>query len=101
MKFRSARPSEIGEVDALIVPIFKKGEAPEGLSRGLRSTIGRVHAEAGGERLYHATTHVGGERGIPTRLVVVNAGDPKEWSVERARNVASAGVKSLWRSTAK
>ena len=101
MRFRSSRPSEIGDVDALIVPIFEKGQPPAGLARALRSAIERVHAEAGGVRLYNATTHVGGERGLPTRLVIVNAGDPKEWSVERARNVASAGVKTLWRSTAK
>jgi leucyl aminopeptidase len=101
VKFRSARPSEIGDVDALIVPIFEKGAAPAGLPRGLRAAIERVHKEAGGSRLYNPTTHIGGERGIPTRLVIVNAGDPAEWSVERARNVASAGVKALWRSTAK
>jgi leucyl aminopeptidase len=32
---------------------------------------------------------------------MVNAGDPAEWNVERARNVASAGVKTLWGSTAR
>ena len=101
MKFRSARTSEPGDVDALIVPIFETGAAPAGLPRGLRATIERVHAEAGGNRLYAALTHVGGERGIPRRLVLVNAGDPKEWSVERARNVASSGSRTLWRSTAK
>ena len=103
MRFRTtlARPSEIGDVDALIVPIFRKGEPPAGLPRALRATIERVHTVAGGDRLYNATTHVGGERGVPTRLVIVNAGDPKEWSVERARSVAAAGIRALWRSTAK
>src|SRR5262249_30835320 len=80
---------------------FAKGQAPAALARGMRATIERVHAEAGGNRLYNATTHVGGERGVPTRLVIVNAGDAREWTVERARNVASAGVKALWRSTVK
>jgi leucyl aminopeptidase len=101
MRFRGARPAEIGDVDAVIVPLFEKGEPPAGLPRGLRGTIERVHDGARGDRLYSATTHVGGERGVPDRLVIVNAGDPKEWNVERARNVAAAGIKALWRSTAK
>jgi leucyl aminopeptidase len=101
MRFRAARPSEISEVDALIVPAFERREAPETLSRGLRATIDRVRKETGRHKLYTATTHVGGERGVPMRLVIVDAGDPKEWNVERARNVAAAGVKALWRSTAK
>jgi leucyl aminopeptidase len=101
MRFRAVRASEIGDVDALIVPVFQKGDVARGLSRGLRTTAERVHKEMGVQRLYTATTHVGGERGVPTRLVIVNAGDPKEWDVERARNAAAAGVKALWRSTAK
>jgi leucyl aminopeptidase len=101
MRFRAARPSEIGDVDALVVPLFEDGKAPDLLPRGVRSAVERVRQETGKHKLYTATTHIGGERGLPTRLVIVDAGDRAEWSVERARNVAAAGVKSLWRSTAK
>ena len=101
MKLRAVRPSELGEVDALIVPVFEGGEAPALVSRPVRSAIDRVRREMGRHKLYTATTHVGGERGLPARLVIVDAGDSREWSVERARSVAAAGVKSLWRSTAK
>ncbi len=101
MRFRAVRVSDIGEVDALIVPIFDDGVAPRGLGRALRATIERVHAENDGRKLYVTTTHVGGERGIPKRVAMVNAGDVNEWSAERARSVAAAGVKSLWRSKAK
>ena len=101
MRFRAARPSEIGDVDAIIVPIFEGGEAPEALSRGVRNAVDRVRRETGRHKLYTATTHIGGDRGLPTRLVIVDAGRAREWSVERARNVAAAGVKALWRSTAK
>jgi len=101
VKFRAARPSDVGDVDALILPIFEKGEAPALLPRGVRAAVERVRRELGKAKLYTAATHVGGERGLPAWLVIVEAGDPKEWSVERARNVAAAGVKSLWRSTAK
>ncbi|OGN81678.1 MAG: hypothetical protein A3H36_03145 [Chloroflexi bacterium RIFCSPLOWO2_02_FULL_71_16] len=101
MKFRAVRASEMGDVDAVVVPVFEDGRAPAALSRGLRSTIERVHKESGSKKLYTATTHVGGERGLPTRIVMVAAGDPAEWNVERARNVASSGVRTLWRSTAK
>ncbi len=101
MRFRAVRPSDIGDADAIVVPVFEKGEPSAEVPRPLRATVERVHKEAGDDRLYHATTHVGGERGLPRRLVIVNAGDLKEWSVERARNVAASGVRSLWRSTAR
>ncbi|MDE3101513.1 MAG: leucyl aminopeptidase [Chloroflexota bacterium] len=101
MRFRAVRPSEIASVDALIVPVFEDGAAPEGLSRGLRATVERLHKEVGGRKLYTTSTHVGGERGVPARLVVVSAGDAGEWNVERARNVAAAGTKALWRSSAR
>ncbi len=101
MRFHTARPSEIGDVDAVIVPVFEDGAAPEKLSRGLRAAVERVHKEVGGRKLYTTSTHVGGGRAIPGLVVVVSAGDPKEWSVERARNVAAAGTKALWRSRAK
>ena len=107
MRFKAARPAEAAEADALIVPVFSTdpasadGKAPEILPRALRAMIERVHRENGGRRLYVSATHVGGERGLPTRTVIVNAGAADAWSVERARNVAAAGVKTLWRSTAK
>jgi leucyl aminopeptidase len=101
MRIRSARLAEVGDVDALIVPIFEHGAAPEKLPRGLRAAIERVHREVGSRKLYATASHVGGERGIPARLVLVSAGNERDWSAERARNVAAAGVKALWRSTAK
>jgi len=101
MKLRAARPSDFGDVDALIVPMFEGAEAPRILGRALRSTIERVHGETGGRKLYATATHVAGERGLPGRIVTVHAGGAADWSVERARNVAAAGVKALWRSTAK
>lgn len=101
MKFRAVRATEIGAVDALIVPVFQDGAAPAGLSRSLRSLVEKIAKETGTSRLYVATGHIGGERGIPGRLVVVNAGKPAEWSVERARWVASAGVRTLWRSNSR
>ncbi|MBI2323475.1 MAG: leucyl aminopeptidase [Chloroflexi bacterium] len=101
MKFRAVRASDLGNVDALIVPVFESGEAPAVVSRPVRSAVERVRRETGRHKLYTATTHIGGERGVPTCLVIVDAGDRGDWSAERARNVAAAGVKSLWRSTAK
>ena len=100
MRFRAARPSEASDADALIVPVFADGQAPKTLSRGVRAAVERIHREAA-HKLYTATSHLAGERGLPARIVVVSAGDVAEWSVERARNVAAAGVKSLWRSKAK
>ena len=101
MKFRAVRPSDLGDVDALIVAVFGAGEAPAVVSRSVRSAVERVRRETGRQKLYTATTHIGGERGLPTRLVIVDAGEGADWSAERARNVAAAGVKSLWRSKAR
>lgn len=101
MRFRAARASETGDVDVLVVPVFEDGKAPAFLGRALRSTVERVRGEMGKQKLYTATTHVAGERGLPARIVLVDAGDESAWDVERARNVAAAGVKSLWRSSAK
>ncbi|HUG56279.1 MAG TPA: leucyl aminopeptidase [Candidatus Limnocylindrales bacterium] len=101
MRFRAANASDIGTVDALVVPVFADGKAPASLPRGIRATVERIAAESGSRRLYAATTHFWGERGTPKRLVVVNAGKAADHSAERARSAASAGVKDLWRSTAK
>ena len=97
MKFRAARPAAIGKVDAIIVPLQSDGGVPAGLPRGVRTIVDRIaksEAEAG--RLYGVTTHQ-----AEPRIVVVGMGKASELDTERARNIAAAGIKSLWRSSAK
>jgi len=97
MKFRAARPAAIGRVDAIIVPLATDGGAPAGLPRGVRAIVDRIaKSEPGAGRLYGVTAHHG-----EPRVVVVGMGKGGELDTERARNVASAGMKSLWRSNAK
>ncbi len=97
MKFRAARPAAIGKVDAIIVPLASEGGAPAGLPRGVRVIVERIaKAESGAGRLYGVTTHH-----AEPRIVVVGAGKPSELDTERARNLAAAGIKSLWRSNVK
>ena len=96
MKFRLMRPADAVATDALVVPLFSDGRAPAALPRAVRATIERVAAAAGTRRLYGVTTHYGT---APERLILVGAGKRGELTPERVRNVAAAGVRSLWRAT--
>jgi leucyl aminopeptidase len=95
MKFRVVRPSQLGKVDAIIVPLFAGAEPPAWLSRAARAAIARlVKQEQGVTRLYGVNTlHE------DPRVVVVGGGKPGQIDAERARNIASAGVRALWRSS--
>jgi len=99
MRFRATRPSEFAEVDVVVVPLFDDKRLPaKGLTKATRSVVERIAGEAGSAKLYNVTTHFGEKTG---RIVVVGGGKRAEYVPERARGVASAAVKSLWRSNAK
>jgi leucyl aminopeptidase len=95
MRFRAVRPSQLGKVDAIIVPLFVGGEAPTWLSRTTRAAVARlVKGEHGVTRLYGVNTlHE------DPRVVVVGGGKREQLDAERARNIVSAGVRALWRSS--
>ena len=95
MRFRAVRPSQLGKVDAIIVPLFVGAESPAWLPRTTRTAIARLlKQEQGVTRLYGVNTlHE------EPRVVIVGAGKPGQLDAERARNVASAGVRALWRSS--
>ncbi len=94
MRFRAVRASALGDVDAIIVPLSSDGGAPAGLPRGVKTVVERVaKSQSGAARPYGVTTH----HGEPL-VVVVGAGRKADYDAERARNVAAAGTKSLWRS---
>jgi leucyl aminopeptidase len=97
MKFRAVRASAVGEVDAIIVPLSSDGGPPPGLPRSVKTVVDRVaKGQAGAGRPYGVTSH----HGEPL-LVVVGAGRSADYDAERARNIAAAGMKSLWRSNVK
>ena len=97
MKFRAVRASALGSVDAIIVPLGSDGGAPAGLPRPIKTIVDRLaKTQVGAGRAYGVTTH----HGEPA-VVVVGAGRAADYDAERARNIAAAGVKSLWRSNAK
>jgi leucyl aminopeptidase len=96
MKFRAVRASAVGAVDAIIVPLRSDGSAPAGLPRPVKTVVDRLAKQVGAGRPYGVTTH----HGEPI-IVVVGAGRAADYDAERARNIAAAGVKSLWRSNAK
>jgi leucyl aminopeptidase len=99
MKFRAVRPRDAAHADVTIVPLFDDTQAPKALARGKRAIVERLARERGASSLYNVLTHVGGDR--DGRLVVVGAGKRAEYDAERARNIASAGIKSLWKTDAK
>src|SRR5438128_994542 len=98
MKFRAVRPAAIGGVDVVIVPLASDGSAPSGLPRAVKTVVDRIaKSETGAGRTYGVTPSYAGD----PRVVVVGIGKRADLDTERARNFASAGVKSLWRSNAK
>ena len=97
MKFRAVRASALGQVDAIIVPLSSDGGTPAGLPRSVKTIVDRVaKGQTGASRPYGVTSH----HGEPL-IVVVGAGRVADYDAERARNIAAAGVKSLWRSNVK
>ncbi len=99
MKFRAVRSIDAASADVTIVPLFDDTQAPKSLSRSKRTIVERLAAERCATSLYNVLTHVGGGKG--GRIVVVGAGKKREYDAERARNIASAGIKSLWKTDAK
>ena len=99
MKFRAVRPADARASEVTIVPLFDDKQTPKALARGTRAIVDRLAAERGAANLYNVLTHVGA--GKEGRVVVVGAGKRAEYDAERARNIASAGIKSLWKTDAK
>ena len=99
MKFRAVRPADAAQAAVTIVPLFEDKQAPKSLARGKRAIVERLGAERGAATLYNVFTHVGGAK--DGRVVVVGAGKRADYDAERARNIASAGIKSLWKTDAK
>ena len=95
MRFRGVRPSQLGKVDAIVIPLSAGAEPPAWLSRATRAAIARLlKEEQGVTRLYGVNTLHG-----EPRMVIVGAGKPGQLDAERARNIASAGIRALWRSS--
>ena len=99
MKFRAARAADLPRADVTIVPVFDDKRTPKSLARGTRAIVERLAAERGAATLYNVLTHVGGDK--DGRVIVVGAGKRAEYDAERARNIASAGIKSLWKTDAR
>src|SRR6476661_6184653 len=99
MKFRAVRAADASGAEVTIVPLFDDKQTPKSLPRAKRAIVERLGGERGSTTLYNVFTHVGGGR--DGRVIVVGAGRRAEYDAERARNIASAGIKSLWRTDAK
>jgi leucyl aminopeptidase len=99
LQFRTVSTLDGEQMDAVIVPVFKEGDAAAAAPDELRELAEWIARESGSRRIFTATTHL--DRESAARIVVVAAGSRDEYDVQRAWRVASAGVRALWQSTAK
>ena len=101
MHFRTTSEPDFDALDALIVPAYSDGRVPGNLGGEIGQVAEWVAGESGPQKVYTAITHLrqGRAGGRATRLVVVAAGRSEEYDLARARQVVSAGVRALWRST--
>ena len=99
MQFRTVTSLEGEQLDAVIVPVFKEGDAPQAAPSDIKEVAEWVAEESGQRKVFTATTHL--QRDGAGRLVVVAAGDREGYDIQRAWQVVSAGVRALWQSTAK
>ena len=101
MQFRTVSSLDGDQLDAVIVPVFKEGDASDSTPADLKELAQWVAKESGPGKLFSTNTHLtrNGDAGL--RLVVVAAGRRDDFDVQRAWQVVSAGVKALWQSTAR
>ena len=107
MQFRTVTALDSEPIDAVIVPVFKDGDAAPATPDELRRSAEWLVRETGKQKIFTATTHLqrdidgAGPSDQATRLVAVAAGSQDEFDVQRAWQVVSAGIRALWRSTAR
>jgi len=107
LQFRTVSSLDGEQLDAVIVPVFKEGDATASTPAEMKSLAEWVAREGGPRKLFTASTHLErdmdgeGPGDAATRLIVVAAGSRDDFNVERSWQVVSAGVRALWQSTAK
>jgi leucyl aminopeptidase len=100
LQFRTVSSLDGERLDALIVPVFKEGDAAGNSPADVRATAEWVARENGAQTLFVPITHLQQpDQGNSTRLIVVGAGQRAEFDLQRAWQVVSAGVRALWQST--
>jgi leucyl aminopeptidase len=88
-------------LDAVIVPVFKEGDAAGNTPADIKATAEWVARENGDTKMFAPTTHLQSNGDGSTRLIVVGSGKRADFDVARAWQFASGGVRGLWQSTAK
>jgi leucyl aminopeptidase len=100
LQFRVVSSLEGEHLDALIVPVFKEGDAASNTPADVRDTAAWVAREHGDTKMFAPITHLQSSAESSTRLIVVPAGQRADFDVARSWQFASAGVRGLWQSTA-
>jgi leucyl aminopeptidase len=101
LQFRTVSSLDGEQLDAVIVPVFKEGDASASTPADLKQIAEWVARESGPAKLFTANTHLASNGDSGLRLVVIAAGRKDEFDVQRAWQVVAAGVKALWQSTAR
>ncbi len=94
MQFRVVSSLEGEQLEALIVPVFKEGDAASNTPADLRGTVEWVAREHGDTKLFAPITHLQSNGDGSTRLIVVNAGKRAEMDIARAWQFAGASRSS-------
>jgi leucyl aminopeptidase len=101
LQFRVVSSVAGEQLDALIVPVFKEGDAANNTPDDVRANAEWVAKENGETKLFAPLTHLQQGDAGSTRLIVVNCGKRADFDVARGWQMCSAGVRALWQSTAK
>jgi len=102
LQFRTVTSLDGERLDAVIVPVFKEGDAFSAASGSVRATVEWLSRESGAQKIFAPTTHLQqNDGGLSARIIVVAAGKRDEFDLQRAWRVVSSGVRALWKSTAR
>src|SRR5215210_7736945 len=87
LQFRTVNSLDGEQLDAVIVPVFKEGDAPAAAPSDTKELAEWVVRESGERKIFTATTHL--QRDGAGHLVVVAAGDRNGYDIQRAWQVVS------------
>ena len=94
MHFRVVSSLEGEQLDALIVPVFKEGDAAGNTPADIKATAEWVAREHGDTKMFAPITHLQSSGDGSTRMIVVGSGKRADFDVARAWQFTSAGVRA-------
>ena len=84
MQFRVVSSLEGEQLDALIVPVLKEGDAASNTPADIKGTAEWVAREHGDTKMFAPITHLQSNGDGSTRMIVVGSGKRADFDVARA-----------------